>query len=66
MKLKRVVDLPNIIEIKKVYRRICTGAMTYYEDDNGYVCYDEEEYINFTPRKSGRKPKMSKLTNQNK
>ena len=66
MNLKRIVDLPTIGESKKVYDRIRRGSMKYYEDDEGYACYDEDELKNYKPRKNGRKSKMSKLTNQNK
>lgn len=66
MKLKRVCDLPTVTESNRIYNRIRTGRMKYYEDDEGYACYDEDELKNYKPRKNGRKSKMSKLTNQNK
>lgn len=66
MKLKRVCDLPSITESNRIYNRIRIGTMKYYEDEEGYACYDEDELKNYKPRKNGRKSKMSKLTNQNK
>ena len=55
--LKRVVDLPTITESAKIYARLRNRTMTYYEDEEGYAMYDEDELLNYKPKKSGRKSK---------
>ena len=57
MKLKRVVDLPTLAEMKKIYARLQAKTMTYYEDEEGYAMFDEDEFKNYKPRKRGRKRK---------
>lgn len=65
MKLKRVIDMPTLVESKRVYARFKKGTMTYYEDGEGYACYDEDELINYKPPRAGRKSLLSKTSKQN-
>lgn len=60
MKLVRVVDLPTLKDAKRMYARLVAGTMTYYEDKEGYVMFDEDELKTYKPRKSGRKTKNKK------
>lgn len=64
MKLKRVIDMPTLVESKRIYARFKKGTMTYYEDDEGYACYDEDELLNYKPPRVGRKSLLSKANKQ--
>ena len=60
MELKRVIDLPTTADASRVYARLKKGTMTYYEDDKGYVCYDQDELETYTPSKRGRPSKIQR------
>lgn len=59
MVLKRMKDLPRNVYSK--YRiRQKKGNMTEYIDEEGYICYDEDEVENYKPKKRGRPAKTQK------
>ena len=60
--LKRLNDLRNVNDklYSKIAERQRRGRMSYFVDNEGYVCYDDEELKNWKPRKAGRKPKYFK------
>lgn len=60
MKLKRVVDLPTLKQMKNIYYKISKGRLKYYEDELGYAMFDEDELARLVPAKRGRKSKQSK------
>lgn len=51
--IKRVIDAK---EKNLIYSRQQRGRMTQLFDEEGYTCYDEEEFENWKPKKIGRKP----------
>jgi hypothetical protein len=55
--VKRLIELPEI-EYRKIRFRQTKGTMKQFIDEEGYLCYDEEEYRNWKPRKAGRKIKL--------
>lgn len=55
MGLVRLNDLPRN-DARKIRARQLYGTMKVEYDDQGYICYDEDEYRAWKPKKSGRKP----------
>ena len=56
MTLKRVVEVSRTVAAK-IRSRQNNGTMTLYFDNDGYTCFDTEEYDNWKSKKVGRKPK---------
>ena len=59
MAIKRLVSLPYR-DARRIRERQKAGTMTEFYDDEQYLCYSEEEYINYKPKKSGRPAKRRK------
>lgn len=57
--MKRMIDL-SPSEAAKIRKRQVNGTMNEYYDDDNYLCFSEEEYANWKPRKCGRKVKSKK------
>ena len=58
--IKRLNDL-RLVNDKlfiKIVQRQRRGRMSYIVDEQGYVCYDDEELRNWIPRRAGRKAKL--------
>lgn len=53
--LKRLTDL-HTCDANKIRARQKSGTMKEYFDEQGYLCFSEEELKNWQPRKIGRKP----------
>lgn len=58
--MKRLIELPKI-EYRKIRFRQTKGTMKQFIDEEGYLCYDEEEYLNWKPKKAGRKIKLKEV-----
>lgn len=56
MELKRLKDQPHSKAVLIRYRQN-TGKLKEYKDKQGYLCYNEEEFLAYVPSKNGRKPK---------
>lgn len=54
--MKRLVDLTHS-EAQKIRSRQLNGTMKELYDAEYYLCFDENEYKNWKPKKLGRKPK---------
>lgn len=54
--MKRLVCL-DLAEARKIRGRQLRGSMTELYDEEDYLCYDEEELKNWSPKKRGRKVK---------
>lgn len=52
--IKRVFSMPHS-EAVKIRNRQRKGTMKEIYDDDCYLCFDVEEYANWTPKKSGRR-----------
>lgn len=59
MAIKRLISLKHS-EASKIRSRQLNGTMKEYFDDEKYLCFDEEEYNMWKPKKNGRKPKTKK------
>ena len=57
MKLIRLATLSHN-ERRKIGARQKNNRMTKHIDSDGYICYDEEEFSKYKPKKVGRKPKQ--------
>lgn len=55
MALKRMSSLSKKVYAKYRERQL-SGTMTEIYDNEGYLCYDEDEVKNYKPRKRGRPP----------
>lgn len=54
--IKRVFEmLPT--DARKIRARQKNGTMTEIYDDDGFICYDVDEYNSWKPKKRGRKAK---------
>jgi fibrillarin-like rRNA methylase len=54
--MKRLIELSHS-EASKIRARQNNGTMSELYDCEKYLCYDEQEYKEWKPKKSGRKPK---------
>lgn len=59
MAIRRLISLAHS-EATKIRERQKVGTMTEFYDDEKYLCYSEEEYLNYKGNKRGRKPKDGK------
>lgn len=53
MAIKRLCDCKHSFS-QKIRARQKSGTMTEYYDDEGYVCFDEDELEIYKPKKKGR------------
>ena len=60
MAIKRLKDLSKTLYARYRARQLA-GTMIEYIDEQGYICYDEEEAANYVPKKNGRKIKKSEV-----
>lgn len=56
MTLKRLISLSHT-EATRIRNRQIVGTMTEFYDDDGYLCYDEDDLNGYKPRKRGRRPR---------
>lgn len=59
MAIKRLISLPYR-DAHRIRERQKAGTMKEYYDREHYLCYSEDDYINYKPKKCGRKPKGTK------
>lgn len=53
MAIKRLISLTHS-EACKIRARQLVGTMTEFYDSENYLCYSEEEYKKYKPKKRGR------------
>ena len=53
-------------EREKIRKRQLAGTMTEYYDQQGFLCYDENELLTYKPRKKGRPAVSAKITKNKK